>query len=133
MATLRIEIFPDNLDLAASFYRDVLGFTLVRDERKASAPYITLRLGEVRVGAAERPPLGREQRRPPLGVELVLEVDGLSQARQRVQECGWPIEEDVTVRPWGLTDFRILDPFGYYWRLTEPEQEPAGAPGDGDL
>ena len=26
--------------------------------------------------------------------------------------------EDLQDRPWGLTDFRILDPAGYYLRIT---------------
>jgi catechol 2,3-dioxygenase-like lactoylglutathione lyase family enzyme len=28
------------------------------------------------------------------------------------------VAEDVTARPWGLRDFRLLDPDGWYWRLT---------------
>jgi uncharacterized glyoxalase superfamily protein PhnB len=27
--------------------------------------------------------------------------------------------ETLTARPWGLRDFRLLDPDGYYWRITE--------------
>jgi hypothetical protein len=26
--------------------------------------------------------------------------------------------EDVVTRPWGLRDCRLLDPDGYYWRIT---------------
>jgi catechol 2,3-dioxygenase-like lactoylglutathione lyase family enzyme len=26
--------------------------------------------------------------------------------------------EDLAGRPWGLRDFRLLDPSGYYWRVT---------------
>ena len=33
---------------------------------------------------------------------------------------GWVLEEDITARPWGLRDFRLLDPDGYYWRITTP-------------
>jgi hypothetical protein len=29
-----------------------------------------------------------------------------------------PLAEDLQERPWGLTDFRILDPAGYYLRIT---------------
>jgi uncharacterized glyoxalase superfamily protein PhnB len=66
-----------------------------------------------------RPPIADpEQRRPPAGVELVLEVDDLQAERRRVAAAGWPVTEDVTLRPWGLRDFRLLDPDGYYWRLT---------------
>jgi lactoylglutathione lyase len=26
--------------------------------------------------------------------------------------------QDLVDRPWGLRDFRLLDPSGYYWRIT---------------
>lgn len=28
--------------------------------------------------------------------------------------------EPLQQRPWGLKDFRIIDPFGYYIRFTSP-------------
>lgn len=123
MSALRIEIFPDDLDLAASFYSEVLEFDVVRDERTEASPYLVLQRGDVLVGAAERASLNPRPRRPPIGVELVLEVEDLAAARLRVQETAWPIEEDVTSRPWGLEDFRLLDPFGYYWRITDRQPQ----------
>jgi uncharacterized glyoxalase superfamily protein PhnB len=50
-------------------------------------------------------------------VELVLEVDDLEAEHQRVR-AAWPLEEDLQERPWGLRDFRVLDPSGYYLRIT---------------
>lgn len=122
MTGLRVEIFPHDLDETVRFYGTVLGFRLVRDERTAPTAYVALQRGDVRVGAARRPPSDPAGRRPPTGVELVLEVDDLIACRERVREQGWPIEEDLTDRPWGLRDFRLLDPSGYYWRITEPER-----------
>jgi len=29
------------------------------------------------------------------------------------------LTEGLEARPWGLRDFRLLDPDGYYWRITE--------------
>ena len=58
-------------------------------------------------------------RLPPAGVELVLEVDDVGAERDRVVAAGWPLGEDLQARPWGLTDFRILDPAGYYLRITD--------------
>lgn len=122
MADLRIEIFPDDLDLTVDFYTRVMGFQLVRDERTQSSPYVSLTLGRVRVGAARRPPVDQTMRRPPLGVELVIEVEDLDAAMARVQAAEWPIDEALMTRPWGLRDFRLLDPSGYYWRVTDYER-----------
>ncbi|NLP83242.1 VOC family protein [Microbacterium sp. CFH 90308] len=121
MTGLRIEIFPDDLDATVDFYCRVLGFTLLRDERGTAWEYVSLQLGGVRVGAARRAPADTASRRPPTGVELVLEVADLEAARARVLDSAWPLDEDLTPRPWGLTDFRLLDPSGYYWRITEHE------------
>jgi lactoylglutathione lyase len=119
--SLRCELFPDDLDVAVAFYVDVLRFRVVRDERSARNPYVALERGDVRLGLAARPaPEHPDARRPPTGVELVLEVDDLAAAHARVRSAGWPLAEDLTDRPWGLRDFRLVDPHGYYWRVTTP-------------
>jgi len=120
-ARLRCEIFPSDLDRTVRFYAVVLGFDIVRDERHADPPYVAMRRADVHLGAVNRPPTAEpEVRQPPTGVELVLEVDDLDAEHGRISTTGWPMTEDLTLRPWGLRDFRLLDPDGYYWRITEP-------------
>lgn len=119
-AALRIEIFPADLDAAVAFYADVLGFILERDERTTDHPYVALRRDAVVVGAARRPRIDDvAARRPVIGVELVLEVDDLAAEQRRLEATGWDIDEPLTARPWGLSDIRLLDPDGYYWRITD--------------
>ena len=67
------------------------------------------------------PTVERAHREPPTGVEIVLEVDYLHAERDRLRHAGWPIVEDIMRRPWGLQDFRVLDPDGYYLRITSKE------------
>jgi len=118
--TLRFEIFPDDLDVIADFYTRVLGFRLTADRRSEADAYVSLQRGSVRIGAARRAvPDARAARLPPAGVELVLEVDDVAAERDRVVAAGWPLEEGLQDRPWGLTDFRILDPAGHYLRITD--------------
>ena len=117
---LRCEIFPADLDATVDFYTRVLRFTLDRDERHTDNPYIALRRGELLLGAARREiAVARDQRRPPTGIELVLEVEDVFTERDHVGRQSWPLEEDLISRPWGLRDFRVLDPSGYYLRITE--------------
>jgi len=117
--TLRYEIFPQDLDAIVDFYARVLGFSVAKDQRGDPDAYVALSRGAVHVGAAQRAgPAVPAGRRPPVGVELVLEVDDIAAERDRVVAAGWPLEEDLQDRPWGLTDFRILDPAGYYLRIT---------------
>ena len=118
-ARLRCEIFPSDVDRTLRFYVDVLAFDVVRDERQADPPYLAMRRADVHLGAVGRPPVAEpDTRRPPTGVELVLEVDDVDAEHVRISATGWPITEDLTLRPWGLWDFRLLDPDGYYWRIT---------------
>lgn len=117
--TVRFEIFPSELDATADFYRRVLGFRVVDDRHRTPEPYLTLQRDGVLIGAALREEVGdRAHRRPPVGVELVLEVDDLDAELERVRAAGWPVDEPARLRPWGLRDFRLLDPSGYYLRVT---------------
>lgn len=56
--------------------------------------------------------------RPGRGVEIVLEADDIEAMYQRVVSEKWPRSAELRRQPWGLTDFRVLDPDGYYWRIT---------------
>jgi lactoylglutathione lyase len=117
--TWRFEIFPADLNATVDFYTRVLGVSLVKDQRHEVYPYVALERDAVRIGAAARVDQGtREHRQPPTGVELVFEVDDLDTEHDRVVASGWPLTEDLQQRPWGLRDFRILDPSGHYLRMT---------------
>ena len=118
--TPRFEIFPDDLDATVDFYIRVLRFRLTADRRDQPVEYVSLQRGSVRVGAVKRVvPDVRAARLPPAGVELVLEVDDVAAERDQVTAAGWPLVQDLQDQPWGLQDFRILDPAGYYLRITD--------------
>ena len=121
--SLRLELFVTDMDRAIAFYRDVLGFVLHRRE----PDYASVRNGDVVLGLgpiAKLPETGGYFTRSGLtgerglGVEIVFEVDDISTAHDAVLMSGHPILEPIQERPWGLTDFRIADPDGYYLRLT---------------
>lgn len=117
--TLRIEVFPDDLDAFVDFYTRVLGFTLVADRRASDYPYASVEHGSVRIGAARAwEQADAAARALPTGVEIVLEVDDLDAEYRRIRASGYPLAEDLQQRSWGLTDFRVYDPAGYYLRIT---------------
>ena len=122
---LRVEIFPADLDRTVDFYTRVLVFRVVRDERSGPDPYVGLERDAVRIGAALRPaPADVAPRRPPTGVELVLETDDLDGEHERILAAGWPLEQHPVLQPWGLRDLRLLDPDGHYLRLTTSAAPP---------
>lgn len=132
-ACLRIELFPTSLTRAIDFYTRVLGFTLLRhepDSPDSDGGYAYVSRDAIRIGFATKDvsqypqsvknPADRSQFRMwPVGVEIVVEVDDLKAERERVVQAGWPLDEDVKSQEWGLTDFRIRDPDGYYLRITD--------------
>jgi lactoylglutathione lyase len=133
---LRMELFVDDLDVSVAFYTGVLGFQVVR----GGGDYVSLRRGLVVLGlglAAKLPERGSgpgftRQRLAAgrgAGVEIVLELDDLSQVTALHDRCRdrGAVAEALRLRPWGLHDFRIIDPDGYYLRITHGDaaSEPA--------
>jgi lactoylglutathione lyase len=116
---LRVELFVADLDTFADFYTRVLGFVISDDRRLAEPPYLAVRRDMVRIGAVRAwAAVDRSARALPAGTEIVLETDDVAAERDRVVAQHWPLDADLQARPWGLTDFRIYDPDGYYLRLT---------------
>lgn len=121
----RIELFVADLGSSIRPYETVLGFQLERRD----ADYASLRRGDAVLGLEpigklppQGPPPGFTQARLAsdrgAGVEIVLEVDDLDAELARVQRSGHPLAEPPQERPWGLRDFRVADPDGYYLRIT---------------
>jgi lactoylglutathione lyase len=132
-ASMRIELFPESMDIFIDFYTRILNFEVL--QRKGTYAY--LKRDAIYIGAIESPSpdslMDRASyRQPNKGVEIVFEVDDVFQERDRVIAAGLEeLELDIAKREWGLVDFRLIDPDGYYIRITnrgavaEEEEDPA--------
>lgn len=121
---LRIELFATDLDAVADFYTRVLGFVITDDRRHDEPPYLAVSRDRVRIGAVNPwKPVDRSARALPTGVEVVLEADDVTAERDRVVAQGWPLDADLQAQRWGLTDFRLFDPDGYYLRITSRDAQ----------
>jgi catechol 2,3-dioxygenase-like lactoylglutathione lyase family enzyme len=134
---LRLELFIDDMAASVAFYTGVLGFEVVSradDYTSVRRGTVVLGLGPVaKLPADDDGPEPRSGRRrgPGFtrrrlaadkggGVEIVLELDDMGQVAARHDRC-LPlgvVADDLRQRPWGLWDFRVTDPDGYYLRIT---------------
>jgi predicted enzyme related to lactoylglutathione lyase len=118
---LRLELFVSDFERSVGFYEAVLGF--VRENE--SPGYVSMRRGSAQIGIGlasglpdVHPLKPRSGERGGVGVEIVIEVEDVDAAHVAVQSAGHPILSPLKERPWGLRDFRIVDPDGYYLRIT---------------
>lgn len=125
---LRVELFVQPM-VTVGFYEQILGFTLERQDDG----YWSLRNGTVELGVGAADGLAPDHHfvrssvadsARGVGVELVLELPSAhavdvmyQQVRSKVQGADGEIEP-ISDRQWGLRDFRLIDPDGYYIRVT---------------
>jgi catechol 2,3-dioxygenase-like lactoylglutathione lyase family enzyme len=120
--TLRLELFVDELPTSLDFYHRVLRFEIDDGQTDGYTPVTN---GEVQLGLNLRsnlpddhPVQSRGNERMGRGIEIVLEVDDIEEIYEHVKLQNWPLPDKLQRQPWGLTDFRVLDPDGYYIRIT---------------
>jgi lactoylglutathione lyase len=54
-----------------------------------------------------------------VGVEIGIQVHNIDSLYQVFRNTEYVVEQ-LEMKPWGLRDFRLQDPFGYYVKVTEP-------------
>lgn len=119
---LRIELFVRDLDISILFYREVLGFETVRSTPGSYAALVregaTIGLNLASGLPADHPASRTPPERPGRGVEIVLMASDVEKAFAQAVQSGGAISAPLAAQPWGLTDFRVVDPDGYYVRVT---------------
>ncbi|MBB3165522.1 VOC family protein (plasmid) [Rhizobium leguminosarum bv. viciae 248] len=118
---LSLELFAEAPETSIDFYRRVLGFA---SQGSSSTEYTMLKNGDAMIAINSRSVLSTDHplridtgQSAGLGVEIVLKVADVEGAYRTAKKSGWPVS-DLAVQPWGLRDFRLVDPDGYYVRVT---------------
>lgn len=120
----KFELFVSRPSESVDFYA-ALGFAVVHAQPSG---YTTLKSGSTVIALSPLPRwlpvhwLGF-LRRPPIGTEIVLYVADLEQSRAALERSGRS-PGSIGLRSWGDRDFRIVDPDGYYVRVSEGASVP---------
>ncbi len=107
-----------NVNASLRFYEQVLGLTrrLTVPEREPYV-FVSLAAGDVEVflnqeQSEDKPKAG--------GISLYMDVKGLDQLLDRVQQHGIKIEIPLNETFYGMREFAVLDPDGYMLIFAEP-------------
>jgi hypothetical protein len=126
---LFVELGTPRVSDYAAFFEDVAGFRVIRKEARYAE--MTSELGEILLIDPQELPRGHPFHGrltgsgQGLGVEIGLVVGDLDRAyAAAVKHEGFRISTAITRRPWGVRDFRVLAPDGYYLRFTEGPKAP---------
>jgi len=120
---LRLELFVADLEKSVDFYTNVLGF----ERLKGQKDYVPLRSGSVLISLGPAAGLPKKHHFNPeiqnsrrgLGIEIVLEVNDVRSHFEKAKASKYvDVVSPLRKQPWGLSDFRITDPDGYYLRIT---------------
>jgi catechol 2,3-dioxygenase-like lactoylglutathione lyase family enzyme len=120
-----LELGTRRIDESIAFFQSVAGFRLTRRDGR----YAELNTGvaELLLVDPELLPVGHPFQGKlagsgqGLGVEIGLVVADLDQTFAALaQHKDWKVSTGIMRRPWGVRDFRVLSPEGYYLRFTEP-------------
>jgi lactoylglutathione lyase len=117
-----VELYVEDPAYYVRIFRDALGFEIVRDE----GTFVELRSarGLVILNAFEDADAGhpfehyRRERRRGLGVEVGIVSDRLRETWELARRIEGCVVSDIVQQDWGMTDYRILTPHGYYLRVT---------------
>jgi lactoylglutathione lyase len=124
---LRFELFVQDVERSVRFYSSTLG--LEPPTTWSPDGYVSISAGVVKIGVQHLANLPAGHHFSPsrlagprgVGLEIVVEVDDVdlayANAAAYAERCGGSVEP-LDDQPWGLRDFRLVDPDGYYVRVT---------------
>ncbi|MFT3712789.1 MAG: VOC family protein [Archangium sp.] len=113
---LAAELLVPDVDTGVTFYRDTLGFTLLRNTAAQKSCFAELELEGGRVMLSHVPrPTG-----PDDGIELRFVVRDVDAMDARCRERGVPYVRALADQEYGLRDFVVRDPYGFRVRFGTP-------------
>jgi predicted enzyme related to lactoylglutathione lyase len=115
---LFLEIDCHDLTSHIDFFKTVAGYELNRKDGN----FVILRSerGEILLNGVKAPLKDKPARYQGPRVEIGIVVGDLDKSfAQTKTHKGWTIAANIVRQSWGVRDFRVYSPEGYYFRITE--------------
>lgn len=129
--SLQLELHVPDFEKVKGFY-ELLGFWVVWERKPDDFKGYLIIMNETQTilnfwcgneMVSEQPYFKRFPRdtKRGYGVEIIITTTkDLKKLQEVLSVHEVNIVEELTIQPWGLYDFRVEDPFGYYLRITTP-------------
>ncbi|WP_051582346.1 VOC family protein [Lysinibacillus fusiformis] len=118
---MRLELFVQNLKRSVDFYKNVIQLELYsQNETSASfkSKNLNILLTQQNILSNNHYFGNINTSRKGVGVEIIIIVPDIQSFHQRVCEMQIELESQLKQQEWGLKDFRLVDPDGYYLRIS---------------
>ncbi len=116
LVTVAPEFFVRDLDASIAFYRDGLGFQVLRRE----PDFAVVALGAANVLLAAETLAGEMTGTRGIGVNVRIMVDDVDAMYRLASASGARIVHAIADRYYGLRDFILADPDGFLLRFAAP-------------
>lgn len=124
-SNIRLELFVKDLQRSVDFYKNVIQLDLFSQNENSAmfkAENLNLLLTQEDVISSNHYFSEIKTSRKGMGVEIILVVPDVQSYYQRICEMQIELESELKQQEWGMTDFRLTDPDGYYLRITSPKK-----------
>jgi lactoylglutathione lyase len=113
-----------DLEKSLAWYRDVMGFSVDRKhEREGKLMAVSLKAGEVRLLIGQDNGAKGWDRIKGEGFSLQITTDqNVDELAERIKGLGVSLETEPTDTPWGARVFRLRDPDGFKFTISQETQ-----------
>ena len=118
----RVELYVSDIERSYCFYKEILGLELFgRNEKSLRFNYESFSLLIASHDLLESNHYLKRERNVGSvggGVELIVVVPSIEDIYRNCQEKRYPIEVGIESYEWGMRGFKLVDPDGYFIRVT---------------
>ncbi|WP_242264690.1 glyoxalase/bleomycin resistance/extradiol dioxygenase family protein [Bacillus cereus group sp. BfR-BA-01422] len=116
----RVKLYVNDIEKSLLFYEEVIGLKLYKRNMHAvrfNHDQFSLLLASDSTLNENHYFYDRKERKGN-GFELIIVIDHIEDVYERCKENRCTIQEEIQTYPWEMRGFKVVDPDGYFLRIT---------------